>query len=419
MSDPEGEIRARAEAAREGAARLIRAGAAARHRALASMADALRAGADEIRAANARDLAAAEADGVDPARLDRLRLDEGRIAAMAATLETIRDLPDPVGTITELRTRPSGIRVGRMRTPIGVLGVVYESRPNVTAEAAGLCLKSGNGLLLRGGSEAAASNAAIARRLRQGLGQAGLPPEVLQSVPERPRALVQAMACSAGAVDLLIPRGGRGLIESITAVAAVPVLKHLEGNCHVFVDATADPEKAAAIVANAKTQRPATCNTAESLLVHEARAGDLLPGLIGRLQAAGVEVRGCPRTEAVAAEVAPATADDYRTEFLGPVIAARVVPDLDEALGHIATYGSGHSEAIVTECLASSERFLHEVDASSVLVNASTRFADGGEYGLGAEIGISTDRLHARGPVGAQALTTEKWVVFGDGHVRS
>ncbi len=403
------------------AARLMAAApTAAKDAALEAMAQAIEDQAARLAEANARDLEAGRARGLDAALLDRLELTPARIAAMAEGLRQIAALPDPVGEITDLRYRPSGIQVGRMRVPLGVIGIIYESRPNVTADAAGLCLKAGNAAILRGGSEAIHSNRAIAACIRAGLEAAGLPADAVQVVETTDRAAVGALLRMEGYVDVIVPRGGRGLIERVSRESRIPVIKHLDGVCHVYIDDRADPGKAVRVAYNAKTQRYGTCNTMETLLVAEGIAPEVLPELARRYREAGVELRGCPRTREILGEeaVAPATEEDWRTEYLAPILSVRVVPGLDEAIEHIETYGSHHTDAIVTEDWSRARRFLREVDSSSVMVNASTRFADGFEYGLGAEIGISTDKLHARGPVGLEGLTTLKWVVLGDGHIR-
>lgn len=398
---------------------MARAETAGKDRALQAIAAAIESGATALAAANARDLDAGRARGLDAALLDRLELTPTRIAAMAEGLRQIAALPDPVGAVSDLRYRPSGIRVGRMRVPLGVIGIIYESRPNVTADAAGLCLKSGNAAILRGGSEAAHSNQAIAGCIREGLCRAGLPEDAVQVVATTDRAAVGAMLAMEGVIDVIIPRGGKGLIERVSRESRIPVIKHLHGVCHVYIDERADPDKAVAVAYNAKTQRYGTCNTMETLLVAEAVAPRVLPVLGGKYRAAGVELRGCERTREWLPDAVPATEQDWETEYLAPILSVRVVADLDAAIDHIERYGSHHTDAIVTEDYTRAMRFLREVDSSSVMVNASTRFADGFEYGLGAEIGISTDKLHARGPVGLEGLTTLKYVVLGDGHVRT
>ncbi|MEW5792478.1 MAG: glutamate-5-semialdehyde dehydrogenase [Pseudomonadota bacterium] len=414
----ETQVRGLAERARAAARVLQQADTRAKNEALLGMAEFIVRDSEEIQKANRKDLRNAEAAGLDAASLDRLTLSEPRLQAMAQGLREIAALPDPVGEITDLKFRPSGIQVGKMRMPIGVIGMIYESRPNVTADAAGLCLKSGNTVILRGGSEAFHSNQAIAERLRAALGRARLPLDAIQVLDTPDRAAVGAMIRMRGLIDIIIPRGGKSLIERISAEATVPVIKHLHGNCHVYVDEFANLDKAVRIVVNAKAQRLGTCNTAESLLVHQAVAADMLPPIAAALREKGIELRGCPETLKLLPDLAAATEEDYYTEYLGPVISVKVVDSLDAAMDHIARYGSGHSEAIVTEDYSHARRFLREVDSSSVMVNASTRFADGFEYGLGAEIGISTDKLHVRGPVGLEGLTTQKWIVLGDGHVR-
>ncbi len=404
--------------AREASRALARAGSEAKNEALRVAARTLLAASGELKAANARDLSGGRARALSDALLDRLELTDERIAAMAAGLDQIAALPDPVGEISGLGYRPSGIQVGRMRVPLGVVGIIYESRPNVTADAAGLCLKAGNATILRGGSEAIHSNRAITECVHEGLRGAGLPPDAVQLVGTTDRAAVGALITMGEYVDVLVPRGGKSLIERISREATIPVIKHLDGICHVYIDAAADLDKAIAVAYNAKTQRYGTCCTMETLLVARGVAERVLPPLAERYSAAGVELRGCDETRALVPAAAPATEEDWATEYLAPILSIRVVGDIDEAMAHIAEYGSRHTDAIVTEDYRRARRFLAEVDSSSVMVNASTRFADGFEYGLGAEIGISTDKLHARGPVGLEGLTTQKFVVLGDGHVR-
>ena len=397
---------------------LARASTSAKDRALLAIAEAIESERDALMAANRQDLEAGAAKGLDAALLDRLELTPGRIDAMTEGLRQIAALPDPVGAITDLNYRPSGIQVGRMRVPLGVIGIIYESRPNVTADAAALCLKSGNATVLRGGSEAFHSNQAIAGSIRRGLAEAGLPEDGVQVVATTDRAAVGAMIASPESIDVIIPRGGKGLIERISREARVPVIKHLDGICHVYIDAAADLRKAFEIAMNAKTQRYGTCNTMETLLVDAPVAGQVLPELARAMTAKGVELRGCPRTREHLPEIQPATEADWDTEYLAPILSIRVVDGIDAAMDHIARHGSAHTDAIVTEDYGRARRFLREVDSSSVMVNASTRFADGFEYGLGAEIGISTDKFHARGPVGLEGLTSVKFVVLGDGEVR-
>jgi glutamate-5-semialdehyde dehydrogenase len=397
---------------------LARASTSAKDRALLAIAEAIESEREALMAANRQDLEAGAAKGLDAALLDRLELTPGRIDAMTEGLRQIAALPDPVGAITDLNYRPSGIQVGRMRVPLGVIGIIYESRPNVTADAAALCLKSGNATVLRGGSEAFHSNQAIAGSIRRGLAEAGLPEDGVQVVATTDRAAVGAMIASPESIDVIIPRGGKGLIERISREARVPVIKHLDGICHVYIDAAADLRKAFEIAMNAKTQRYGTCNTMETLLVDAPVAGQVLPELARAMTAKGVELRGCPRTREHLPEIQPATEADWDTEYLAPILSIRVVDGIDAAMDHIARHGSAHTDAIVTEDYGRARRFLREVDSSSVMVNASTRFADGFEYGLGAEIGISTDKFHARGPVGLEGLTSVKFVVLGDGEVR-
>ena len=387
--------------------------------ALLAIAAAIEAASERLMSENARDLAAGRRQGLDAALLDRLELNATRIAAMAQGLREIAALPDPIGGISDMNFRPSGIQVGRMRVPLGVIGIIYESRPNVTADAAGLCLKSGNAAILRGGSEAIHTNQAIAVCIHAGLDAAGLPADVVQVIETTDRAAVGELVRMEQYVDVIVPRGGKGLIERITREARVPVIKHLHGICHTYIDGLADLDKAVRVAVNAKTQRYGTCNTMETLLVSREIAAQVLPVLAENYRAAGVELRGCEATCAILPDAVPATETDWDTEYLAPILAIRVVGDLDAAIDHIARYGSGHTDAIITESLPRAQRFLREVDSSSVMVNASTRFADGFEYGLGAEIGISTDKLHARGPVGLEGLTTLKFIVIGDGHIRT
>jgi glutamate-5-semialdehyde dehydrogenase len=401
------------------ASRLVgRAETRVKDAALRAIAEALEAAGSALLAANQLDMDAGRSAGLDAALLDRLELTSKGIRSMAQGLREVAAQTDPVGEITDLKYRPSGIQVGRMRVPLGVIGIIYESRPNVTADAAALCLKAGNAAILRGGSEALHSNRAIAACVQQGLATVGLPADAVQVIDTPDRAAVGALIRMNEYVDVLVPRGGKGLIERISREARVPVIKHLDGVCHVYIDDRADPDKAVAVAYNAKTQRYGTCNTLETLLVAEGIAERVVPVLGRMYEEAGVELRGCARTRDFLPDSKIATEDDWFAEYLAPILAVRVVRDLDEAMEHIATYGSAHTDAIVTEDYGRARRFLREVDSSSVMVNASTRFADGGEYGLGAEIGISTDKLHARGPVGVEGLTTLKFVVLGDGHIR-
>ncbi|AIA75843.1 gamma-glutamyl phosphate reductase [Halomonas campaniensis] len=406
------------QGARAAARELRRADTGLKNRALEAMASRLTASKQLILEANALDLQRGKETGLDAALLDRLALNDARIDAMVEGLHQVAALPDPVGEIDDMRYRPSGIQVGKMRVPLGVIGIIYESRPNVTLEAASLCLKSGNACLLRGGSEASASNAAISSCIQEGLADAGLPAESVQVVATTDRAAVGAMISMPEYVDVIIPRGGKSLIERISREATVPVIKHLDGVCHVYIDTTADPARALAIAVNAKTHRYGTCNTMETLLVDAPIADIVLPELARAYAEHHVELRGCERTRALLPQVALATEEDWGAEYLAPILAIKVVDGMDEAIQHIEQYGSHHTDAIVTQDISLARRFMAEVDSSSVIVNASTRFADGFEYGLGAEIGISTDKLHARGPVGLEGLTTQKYVVFGDGQIR-
>ena len=399
---------------------LARAATAQKNRALLAAADALDAARAELSHANEQDLAAGRANGLEPAMLDRLALTPARIDDMIEGLRQVATLPDPIGEIRDMRYVPSGIQIGKMRVPLGVVGIIYESRPNVTIDAASLCLKSGNATIRRGGSEAIHSNQAIARCIQQGLAEAGLPAAAVQVVETTDRAAVGALISMPEYVDVIVPRGGKGLIERISREAKVPVIKHLDGICHVYIDVAADLDKAIRVADNAKTQRYAPCNTMETLLVHAGIAERVLPPLATIYREKGVELRGDAATRALlGADVLEATEEDWRTEYNAPILSIRIVDGLDAAIEHINTYGSQHTDAIITENFSDARRFLAEVDSASVMVNASTRFADGFEYGLGAEIGISTDKLHARGPVGLEGLTSEKYVVFGDGHVRT
>jgi len=405
--------------AREASRLIARADSHAKNSALRAIAAAIRRESDALVAANQDDLAAARTAGLEPALLDRLTLSTKGVAAMAEGVEQVAALPDPVGEISDLKFRPSGIQVGRMRVPLGVIGIIYEARPNVTADAAALCLKSGNASILRGGSEAIRCNQAIAALVQEGLAGAGLPANAVQVIGTTDRAAVGHLIRMREFVDVIVPRGGKGLISRLLAEARVPMIQHLDGNCHVYVDDAADGEKALQIVENAKTQRYGTCNTAESLLLARSVVARLLPPIAAMLTQKGVEIRGCPETVSWVKEAKPASEEDYATEFLAPIISLKVVAGLDQAIEHINQYGSHHTDAIVTENYTSALRFLREVDSASVMVNASTRFADGFEYGLGAEIGISTDKIHARGPVGLEGLTSQKWIVLGNGEVRS
>ncbi len=391
-----------------------------KNQALFAIAEQLQQQRSTLQTANQQDLATGQAKGLETALLDRLELNDGRIAAMIEGLQQIAALPDPIGEIFDMKYRPSGIQVGRMRTPIGVIGIIYESRPNVTADAAALCLKSGNATVLRGGSEAFHSNQAIAHCIQNGLQQAGLPADAVQVVATTDRAAVGHMISMPEAIDVIIPRGGKGLIERISNEARVPVIKHLDGICHLYVDDEADQEKAYQITLNAKTQRYGTCNTLETLLINATIAADFLPRIAAGYREKGVELRGCPQTCAILGESCKvAVKEDWDTEYLAPILSIRVIDDLDQAMSHINQHSSQHTDGIITENYTKARRFLREIDSSSVLVNASTRFADGFEYGLGAEIGISTDKLHARGPVGLEGLTSVKFIVLGDGHIRT
>ena len=401
------------------ASRLLAAAQTAqKNNALAAIAEAIQQGRSQLRSANDQDMAAGRDKGLDAALLDRLELTDSRIDAMVDGLLQVAQLDDPVGAITDMAYRPSGVQVGKMRVPLGVIGIIYESRPNVTVDAAALCLKSGNAVILRGGSESIHSNLALADSIATGLALAGLPAAAVQVVATPDREAVAQLLTMREWVDVIIPRGGKSLIERVTADARVPVIKHLDGNCHIYIDDQADFDKAMAISINSKTHRYGVCNAAESLLIADSMAAKILPPLAEALLAKGVELRGCDRSCQMVNEIGRATEQDWGTEYLAPIMSVKVVDGLDQAIDHIAHYGSGHTDVIVTENWSRAQRFLRQVDSSSVMVNASSRFADGYEYGLGAEIGISTDRIHVRGPVGLEGLTVQKYIVLGDGHIR-
>jgi glutamate-5-semialdehyde dehydrogenase len=405
--------------AREASRATARASTAAKDTALLAMAATIRERRAELLAANAADVAEARGNGLDAAMIDRLTLTDKGIEAMAQGLEQVAALTDPIGEITDMKRRPSGIQVGKMRVPLGVVGIIYEARPNVTADAAALCLKSGNAAILRGGKEALRANQAIAACVRAGLKAAGLPETAVQVIEITDREAVSHLVAMPEYVDVIVPRGGKSLIERVSKDAKVPVIKHLDGNCHVYVDDAADPEKALRILENSKTQRLGTCNTAESLLIARSVAVSLAPTLCAMLATNGVAIRGCAETRKLVPHAIAATEEDWYAEYLAAIISVRIVADVGEAIEHINKYSSAHTDAIVTENYTNAMRFLREVDSASVMVNASTRFADGFEYGLGAEIGISTDKFHARGPVGLEGLTSQKWIVLGDGEVRA
>ena len=404
--------------AREASRVIAAAETSLKNSALLAIADALDNDRDNLLTANAVDMENGRNNGLDAALLDRLELNPARIDGMIEGLQQVAELPDPTGKITDLQDRPSGIKLGKMRVPLGVVGIIYESRPNVTIDAASLCLKSGNATILRGGSEAIASNQAIAACISRGLKAVGLPENIVQVINTTDRAAVGELITMPDYVDVIVPRGGKGLIERISADARVPVIKHLDGNCHVYIDDDADLDKALAIGLNAKTHRYGVCNAMESLLVADSVAAEVLPKLADLYAEKGVELRGCEKTCGIIPQANAATEQDWYEEYLAPILAIKVVSGLDQAIEHINYYSSQHTESIVTENTAHAERFMREVDSSSVMHNASTRFADGFEYGLGAEIGISTDKIHARGPVGLEGLTSQKWVVYGDGQIR-
>ncbi len=419
-----GHVQQIGRAARSASAAMSAADSCAKDQALLKIAQLLRENRQQIKHANTLDVDRARKAGTGTALLDRLTLDDDAIEQMAVGVEQVARLPDPIGEIAELRPRPSGIKVGRMRVPLGVIAIIYESRPNVTVDAAALCIKSGNSAILRGGSEAIESNRALAKIVRDGVVDAGLPADAVQLVDTTDRAAVGALAQMTEHIDLLVPRGGRGLIERLMRESRVPMLKHLDGICHVYIDSGADVAKAIAIADNAKTQRYGTCNTMETLLVAQSIAAQVLPELGRIYQSKGVELRCCPESRAIleasgVTGIVDAVDDDWRTEYLAPILSISTLPGIEEAISHINTFGSKHTDAIVTENYANAMRFVREVDSASVIVNASTRFADGYEYGLGAEIGISNDKLHARGPVGLEGLTSLKYVVFGNGEVRT
>ena len=405
--------------ARSASRLLAAADTAQKNRALLAIAETIKQGHSELRSANDKDMAAGREKGLDAALLDRLELTDSRIDAMVDGLLQVASLSDPVGAITDMAYRPSGVQVGKMRVPLGVIGIIYESRPNVTVDAAALCLKSGNAVILRGGSESINSNLALANNIAAGLELAGLPATSVQVVATPDREAVAQLLTMRDWVDVIIPRGGKGLIERVTADARVPVIKHLDGNCHIYIDDQADFDKAMAIAINSKTHRYGVCNAAESLLIAAAVADELLPVLAAALAEKGVELRGCERSCQLVGNMTGATEQDWGEEYLAPIMSVKVVDGLEQAIDHIATYGSGHTDVIVTENWSHAQQFLRRVDSSSVMVNASSRFADGYEYGLGAEIGISTDRIHVRGPVGLEGLTVQKYIVFGDGHIRN
>ncbi len=412
-------MQAMGEAARKASRAMAAADTNTKNQALLYIAAAILREKAALLKANQQDYSAAKASGLEPAMLERLTLTEKSIASMAEGLQQIAALPDPIGEMSDFKYLPSGIQLGQMRVPLGVIGIIYEARPNVTVDAAGLCIKSGNACILRGGSEAIYCNQALAELVHEGLEKAGLPTAAVQVVETTDRAAVGELITMKQYVDVIVPRGGKGLIERVSNDARIPVIKHLDGNCHVYVDDEADLNKALPILENSKTQRLGTCNTAESLLIARSVAKTMLPALAAMLTAKGIEIRGCEETRALVKEAKAATEEDYYTEYLDAIISVKVVSGLDEAIAHINQYSSQHTEAIVTENYTKARRFLREVDSSSVMVNASTRFADGFEYGLGAEIGISTDKLHARGPVGLEGLTSLKYIVLGDGHVRA
>ena len=419
MQDIAQYVRQQAHAAKQAYYALASASTAQKNAALLRMAALIEQHRADILAANQQDMANAQAKGLDAALLDRLQLQEQTIDGMCEGLRQIVALPDPVGEMDEFRTRPNGLQIGKMRVPLGVIGIIYESRPNVTVDAAALCLKSGNACVLRGGSEALHSNLAIAHLIRQALQESGLPEAAVAFIEHTDRAGVGAMLQSPDLIDVIIPRGGKNLVARIAAEARVPVIKHLDGICHVYIDEFADNNQALNIAFNAKTSRYGTCNTMETLLIHTSRAAELLPQLAARYAEKQVELRGCEQTRTILPHIHTATETDWQTEYLAPILSIKIVASLNDAIAHINHYGSHHTDSIVTEHYSHAQTFLRLVDSASVMVNASTRFADGFEFGLGAEIGISTDKIHVRGPVGLQGLTSQKWVVLGNGQIRA
>ena len=419
MQDITQYVRQQAHAAKQAYYALASASTAQKNAALLRMAALIEQHRADILAANQQDMANAQAKGLDAALLDRLQLQEQTIDGMCEGLRQIVALPDPVGEMDEFRTRPNGLQIGKMRVPLGVIGIIYESRPNVTVDAAALCLKSGNACVLRGGSEALHSNLAIAQLIRQALQESGLPEAAVAFIEHTDRAGVGAMLQSPDLIDVIIPRGGKNLVARIAAEARVPVIKHLDGICHVYIDEFADNNQALNIAFNAKTSRYGTCNTMETLLIHTSRAAELLPQLAARYAEKQVELRGCEQTRTILPHIHAATEADWETEYLAPILSIKIVASLNDAIAHINHYGSHHTDSIVTEHYSHAQTFLRLVDSASVMVNASTRFADGFEFGLGAEIGISTDKIHVRGPVGLQGLTSQKWVVLGNGQIRT
>jgi glutamate-5-semialdehyde dehydrogenase len=423
-TDVVAQIRVIGQKARTASRAMARASTAAKNQALIHLAALVRKNADALKLVNAQDVARAKTNGQDAAFIDRLTLTDKTIATMAEGLEQIAKLSDPIGEMSNIKKMPSGIQVGQMRVPLGVIGIIYESRPNVTIDAAALCLKSGNATILRGGSEAIDSNTALAKLIQESLSLAGLPSDAVQVVETTDRAAVGAMITMNEYIDVIVPRGGKSLIERLMADARVPMIKHLDGICHTYIDVLADPAKAIKVCDNAKTQRYAPCNTMETLLVHESMIKDTLLPLCKIYQDKGVELRVCKKTKqaletAGIKNLVDATEEDWSTEYLAPILSIKTVSDIDEAMDHIQQYGSHHTDCIITEDYSAGMRFLREVDSASVMINASTRFADGFEYGLGAEIGISNDKLHARGPVGLEGLTSMKYIVFGQGEIRN
>lgn len=416
--DYQSSIKLMGKAAREASLALSSISSVKKNQALLEIAKSLDKHRQTILSANLLDMKLARSDKLETALLDRLELNNTRIDTMIESLEQVAELPDPIGETSDLETRPNGLRVGKMRVPIGVVGIIYESRPNVTIDSAALCLKSGNACILRGGSESIQTNRAIGMCIKNGLAEAGLPPLVIQIINEIDRAIVGELITMSDYIDVIIPRGGKSLIELLIRDSRIPMIKHLEGNCHVFIDRDADHQKAINIAVNSKTHRYGVCNAMETLLIAKSIAPKILPKLAMEFSEKGVELRGCNQSKKIVSNLILATESDWFEEYLGPTLAIKLVLDVDEAIAHINKYGSKHTDSIVSENISTTQKFMMEVDSSSVMTNTSTRFADGFEYGLGAEIGISTDKIHARGPVGLLGLTTEKWIVFGDGHVR-